>query len=438
MVKLLAGEVKGPLDQFEAVFDDGRSVAHAGLILSATLAERLGIKEAADEMIMLGEVAGAAFPGRKVMTLIHAMALGGDSIDDTDILRSGETSRVLGHRVMAPSTLGTFLRAFTFGHVRQLDRLSETVLARAWRAGACPDKDSLVIDIDSSICEVYGHQKQGASFGYTKKRGYHPLLATRAGSGEVLHARQRKGAANTARGAAHFITELCGRVRRAGASGRICLRADSGFHSKNVMDACTKADVRFSITARLTAPVNRAIATIDESAWQTIDYTEHGEAQVAETTYKSLRLVVRRTRILPREGQEELFPGWRHHAFVTDMDGPATERDEFHRHHAVCELAIRDLKEEGLAHTPSGLFAANAAWLVIASLAHNLTRWLAKLGLEIAGPVVAHTIRRRYLALPGRITRSARRTQLRLPARWPWAEDFLAALARIRAIPLRA
>ena len=438
MVQVAAGEVKGPLDRLEVCFDDEHAVANAGLVLSATLAGRLGIVEAADEMIGLGEVPGAALPGRKVMTLIHSMALGGDSIDDADVLRSGETARVLGHAVMAPSTLGTFLRAFTFGHVRQLDRLSETVLTRAWQAGAGPDADSLVIDIDSSVCEVYGYKKQGASFGYTKRRGYHPLLATRAGSGEVLHARQRKGAANTARGAAHFIAEVCGRVRRAGASGLICLRADAGFHSKNVMDACQKADVRFSITARLTAPVRTVIAAIDEEAWQAIDYTEQGEAQVAETTYKDTRLVIRRTRILPQQGQGELFPGWRHHAFVTDMDGPAIERDEFHRHHAVCELAIRDLKEEGLAHTPSGVFAENAAWLVIASLAHNLTRWVATLGLAITGPVVAATIRRRYLTLPGRITRSARLCTLRLPARWRWAHNFLAALARLRAIPLRA
>ena len=438
MVQVAAGEVKGSLDRLEVCFDDEHAVANAGLVLSATLAGRLGIVEAADEMIGLGEVPGAALPGRKVMTLIHSMALGGDSIDDADVLRSGETARVLGHAVMAPSTLGTFLRAFTFGHVRQLDRLSETVLTRAWQAGAGPDADSLVIDIDSSVCEVYGYKKQGASFGYTKRRGYHPLLATRAGSGEVLHARQRKGAANTARGAAHFIAEVCGRVRRAGASGLICLRADAGFHSKNVMDACQKADVRFSITARLTAPVRTVIAAIDEEAWQAIDYTEQGEAQVAETTYKDTRLVIRRTRILPQQGQGELFPGWRHHAFVTDMDGPAIERDEFHRHHAVCELAIRDLKEEGLAHTPSGVFAANAAWLVIASLAHNLTRWVATLGLAITGPVVAATIRRRYLTLPGRITRSARLRTLRLPARWRWAHSFLAALARLRAIPLRA
>ena len=438
MVQVAAGEVKGSLDRLEVCFDDEHAVANAGLVLSATLAGRLGIVEAADEMIGLGEVPGAALPGRKVMTLIHSMALGGDSIDDADVLRSGETARVLGHAVMAPSTLGTFLRAFTFGHVRQLDRLSETVLTRAWQAGAGPDADSLVIDIDSSVCEVYGYKKQGASFGYTKRRGYHPLLATRAGSGEVLHARQRKGAANTARGAAHFIAEVCGRVRRAGASGLICLRADAGFHSKNVMDACQKADVRFSITARLTAPVRTVIAAIDEEAWQAIDYTEQGEAQVAETTYKDTRLVIRRTRILPQQGQGELFPGWRHHAFVTDMDGPAIERDEFHRHHAVCELAIRDLKEEGLAHTPSGVFAANAAWLVIASLAHNLTRWVATLGLAITGPVVAATIRRRYLTLPGRITRSARLCTLRLPARWRWAHNFLAALARLRAIPLRA
>lgn len=438
MVQVAAGEVKGPLDRLEVCFDDEHAVANAGLVLSATLAGRLGIVEAADEMIGLGEVPGAALPGRKVMTLIHSMALGGDSIDDADVLRSGETARVLGHAVMAPSTLGTFLRAFTFGHVRQLDRLSETVLTRAWQAGAGPDADSLVIDIDSSVCEVYGYKKQGASFGYTKRRGYHPLLATRAGSGEVLHARQRKGAANTARGAAHFIAEVCGRVRRAGAAGLICLRADAGFHSKNVMDACQKADVRFSITARLTAPVRTVIAAIDEEAWQAIDYTEQGEAQVAETTYKDTRLVIRRTRILPQQGQGELFPGWRHHAFVTDMDGPAIARDEFHRHHAVCELAIRDLKEEGLAHTPSGVFAANAAWLVIASLAHNLTRWVATLGLAITGPVVAATIRRRYLTLPGRITRSARLCTLRLPARWRWAHSFLAALARLRAIPLRA
>ncbi len=438
MMQVAAGEVKGPLDRLEVCFDDEHAVANAGLVLSATLAGCLGIVEAADEMIGLGDVPGAALPGRKVMTLIHSMALGGDSIDDADVLRSGETARVLGHAVMAPSTLGTFLRAFTFGHVHQLDRLSETVLTRAWQAGAGPDSGSLVIDIDSSVCEVYGYEKQGASFGYTKRRGYHPLLATRAGSGEVLHARQRKGAANTARGAAHFIAEVCGRVRRAGASGLICLRADAGFHSKNVMDACQKADVRFSITARLTAPVRTVIAVIAEEAWQAIGYTEQGEAQVAETTYTDTRLVIRRTRILPQQGQGELFPGWRHHALVTDMDGPAIERDEFHRHHAVCELAIRDLKAEGLAHTPSGVFAANAAWLVIASLAHNLTRWVATLGLAITGPVVAATIRRRYLTLPGRITRSARLCTLRLPARWRWAHSFLAALARLRAIPLRA
>lgn len=438
MVKRLTGEGKAPLDRLEAVFDDERAVANAGLILNATLAERLGIKEAADEMIRLGEVAGAAFPGRKLMTLVHAMALGGDSIDDTDVLRSGETARVLDHKVMAPSTIGTFLRAFTFGHVRQLDRLFETILTRAWRAGAGPGEEPLVIDVDSSVCQVYGGQKQGASFGYTGVRGYHPLLATRADSGEVLHVRQRKGAANTARGANHFINELCARARRAGASGPIIIRADSGFCSKYVIGACRRHEVRFSITVGLIKAVRQAIDAIDEAAWCDIDYTRRGEAQVAEGTYKGMRLVVRRTRLITPAGQEELFPGWRHHAFVTDNEGPAIALDEFHRQHAVCELAIRDLKAEGLTHTPSGLFAANAAWLVIAALAHNLTRWVAKLGLGITGPVVAKTIRRRYLAVPGRITRTARRSQLRLPARWPWADTFLAALARLRAIPLRA
>lgn len=437
MVKLSAGERKASPDRLSAVFDDEHAVAHAGLILTATLAQRLGIHSAADEMIDLGEIAGAAFPGRKLMTLIHAMCLGGDSIDDTDILRAGDTERVLGHRVMAPSTIGTFLRAFSFGHVRQLDRLSEAVLTRAWQAGAGPGKDPLVIDIDSSVCKVYGAKKRGASYGYSGVLGYHPIFATRADTGEVLHQRQRHGRANTARGAEHFIAELCPRMRRAGAAGPIVLRADSGFYAFNVFRACRRHNVRFSVTIPLRKGVRETIGAIDEASWVDIDYTERGFAQVAEGTHKGMRLVVRRTRLSTPAGQEELFPGWRHHAFVTDMDGGCIERDVFHRHHAVCELAIRELKAEGLTHTPSGSFAANSAWLAIAAMAHNLTRWVAALGLCITGPVVAQTIRRKYLALPGRITRSARRSTLRLPERWPWAHGFIEALDRLRAIPLR-
>ena len=191
-------------DSVGVEFDDERLIANAGLVLIATLARRLGIGQLVEETVRLGERAGASRPGRKVLSLIHAIAAGADSIDDTDVLRSGATEALLGHRAMAPSTLGTFLRAFTFGHVRQLDKVLDEVLRRAWAMGAGPGAKRLVIDIDSFVGEVYGRLKQGASFGYTGVRGYHPLLATRAGTGEVLHVRTRKGAAGSGRGALRF------------------------------------------------------------------------------------------------------------------------------------------------------------------------------------------------------------------------------------------
>jgi hypothetical protein len=423
------------LETLEVVFDDRRAVANAGLVLAATLAKRLELEPLCDEVLNLGARPGAARPGRKVMTLVHAMLLGADSIDDCDLLRAGATARVLGHRVMAPSTLGTFLRGFTFGHVRQLDRLAELALTRAWAAGAGPGTEPMVIDLDSTICEVHGYKKQGAGFSHTRVRGYHPLLATRAKTGEVLHIRMRKGQANTMRGAERFVRELVGRVRRAGASGELSVRADSGFWAKRVIGALQRHQIRFSISVRTRdVRIAAAIAAIGEADWQPIDYTAGGEAQVAETVYNKLRLIVRRTRLVG--AQAELFPDWRHHAFLTDREGTAVSLDADHRQHAVCELAIRDLKAEGLAHCPSGRFFANAAWAVIAALAHNLVRWLAALGLGSTGQVVGETIRRRYLCTPGRLTRSGRRNTLRLPRDWPWATGFLAALARLRAVTL--
>lgn len=439
MVTTHAGPEKGALRALDAVavaFDDPRAVAGAGLILPATLAGRLGLEQLADAVVDLGERPGAARPGRKVMSLVHAMCAGADSIDDCDLLRAGDTERVLGHRVMAPSTLGTFLRSFTFGHVRQLDRLGEQALARAWAAGAGPADGPVVVDLDSTVVEVHGYQKQGAGFSHTRTLGLHPLLATRADTGEVLHIRLRRGRANTMRGAERFVRELIGRLRRAGARGQITLRADSGFWAAKVMAACRDHGVRFSITVRSRdVAIARTIAAIDEGAWAPIDYTTGGQAQVAEAAYGGLRLIVRRTRLVGP--QQELFPDWRHHAFLTDRAGTAAGLDADHRRHAVCELAIRDLKAEGLRHCPSGRFFANCAWVVIAALAHNLVRWVAQIGLGWSGQVVGATIRRRYLALPGRITQSGRRRMLHLPTRWPWRGAFLTALARLRAVRLR-
>jgi Transposase DDE domain group 1 len=425
------------LDRIEITFDDPRAVANAGLVMTATLADRLGIEAAVDATVDLGDRPGAARPGRKVMTLVASMVAGGDSIDDADVLRAGASQGLLPHRVMAPSTLGTFLRSFTFGHVRQLDRVAEAVLARAWSAGAGPGEKAMTIDLDSTVCEVHGYHKQGAAYGHTRVLGLHPLLATRADTGEILHVRQRKGSANTARGAARFLCELVARLHRAGAAGALTVRADSGFWSERIIGTCRRHSVAFSITVRQIPQVKAAIGAIPEGAWTPIDYTAGGEAQLAETTYKGDRLIVRRTRLLGPQAQ--LWPDWRHHAFVTDLAGDAVALDADHRRHAVIELAIRDLKEgAGLNHCPSGRFFANAAWLVLAALAHNLVRWTASLGLDIDGPVVAGTIRRRFIALPGRMTRSAGRFHLHLPSGWPWREAFLAAIRRLRELPLLA
>ena len=243
---------------------------------------------------------GAANPGRKVMTLVSAMALGADCIDDCDVLRSGQTRAVLGHEVSAPSTLGTFLRAFTFGHVRQLDRVLADSLSRAWTAGAGPGEDRLVVDVDSFVGEVYGYEKQGAGYGYTHKRGYHPIVATRAPTGEVLHIRARKGSANTSRGALRFVEELIPRVRRAGATGPKLLRADSGFWNTEdhgpVAERPAGATRSGCASSRTSRPRSRRSRRRDWLALE--DYPDGGEAQIAQTMLGRQRLIVRRTRLV--------------------------------------------------------------------------------------------------------------------------------------------
>jgi len=426
--------VHGSPDRLVVAFDDERVVANAGVLLPALLADRLGIEVLVERTVDLGERAGAANPGRKVMSLVSAMALGADCIEDCAVLRSGQTSAVLGHAVAAPSTLGTFLRAFTFGHVRQLDRVLAESLRRAWLAGAGPGEERLVVDVDSFVGEVYGADKGGAGYGYTHKLGYHPIVATRAGTGEVLHIRARKGSANTSRGALRFIEELIPRVARAGASGPKLLRADSGFWNHKIMSRLEAAGWTYSIGVRQQKHIKTAIAGIPEQDWQTLaDYPDGGEAQIAQTMLGRQRLIVRRTRLLG--AQAELWPDWRHFAFLTNRSEPLALVEAEHRQHAVVELAIRDLKDQALKHFPSGKFTANAAWTVIAALAHNLLRWTTLIGLPDTTIPTSRTLRRRLLTIPGRITRTARTVTLRMPARWPWEHQFLAAIERLRAVP---
>jgi hypothetical protein len=426
------------LDGVEVSFDDERVVSDAGIALVATLAGRLGIEGLVGRFVRLRcDRPGAANAGRKVMALIYAMLLGADSIDDCELLRAGRTRRLLGGWLPAPSTLGTFLRAFTFGHVRQLDRLLAETLTRAWRAGAGPGDGRLVVDVDSFIGEVHGYHKQGAGFGYTKQRGYHPLLASRADSGEVLHVRLRKGKANSARGVVRFADELIARVARAGANGERLLRADSAFWNRKLIARLEKAGWLYSISVRLQFWVPGAIAQIPEQAWRPLaDYPEDGQAQIAETTAGGRRLIIRRTRLIGP--QAELWPDWRYFPFITNRSEPLELVEREHRQHAVVELTIRDLKDQALAHFPSGRFNANSAWTVIACLAHNLLRWSGLIGLAGETVRAARTLRRRLLQLPGRLTRSGRQWTLHLPARWPWQHDFVRALARIRALPVAA
>jgi|SRR5947209_2034421 len=423
------------LDGVQVTFDDERVVSDAGVALVATLAGRLGIERLVGRFVCLRrDRPGAHNAGRKVMALIFAMVLGADCIDDCALLRAGRTRRLLGGWLPAPSTLGTFLRAFTFGHVRQLDRVLAETLTRAWRAGAGPGDERLVVDVDSFVGEVHGYQKQGVGFGYTKRRGYHPMLASRADSGEVLHVRLRKGQAASQRGVLRFAEELIARVARAGASGEKLFRADSAFWNNKLIARLQKAGWAYSISVRLQFWVSDAVAEIPESDWQALeDYPEDGQAQIAETIVGEKRLIVRRTRLVGR--QAELWPDWRYFPFLTNRTAALAIVEAEHRQHAVVELTIRDLKDQALAHFPSGKFNANSAWTVIACLAHNLLRWSALIGLPGETVRAARTFRRRLLQIPGRLTRSARQWTLHLPARWPWQGDFTRALARIRALP---
>ncbi len=325
--------------------------------------------------------------------------------------------------------------------------MSRELLARAWAAGAGPDDAPFTIDLDSTICKTYDLVKEGArDHGYTGQRGYHPLLAVAAGTGDVLMARLREGRANTVRGAAHFLRETVGRVHHAGATGPLTMRADRGCYAHALVKVCREMDVRYSITVRQHKSLRNLIEAIPEQDWTPIPYWMDGAADVAETTYTPfqskpdaapVRLIVRRVQPTPGS-QLALFATYSYHGCITDRDGETLELEADHRRHAEIENAIRDLKYGvGLNHLPSGRFPANAAWLAVQLLAHNLARWTARLGLG-EQLVTTKTLRRRFFSLAGRLTRSARRLTLHLPQRWPWETQFSGALTRLRALPFPA
>ena len=437
------GSVAGGVDGVVVRFDEGCLVADAGLLLAGTVIARLGLEALIDEVVVPPEAGRGS--GAKALSLVASMLVGGSFIDDADRLRAGSAQAVLPFAVVAPSTLGTWMGSFTFGHVRQFDRAHELALGRAWSVGAAPDVAEMTVDLDSTVCEVHGKAKHRAAYGHTAVLGYHPLVAVRDDAGEVIHTPMRSGASQ--RGHVRFAAETLARLARLVPGSAVTVRADAGFFSYDMIDKLEAHDARWSITVPRNAKVKAAIDGVDEAAWKRVAYSAGGEAQAAETTIttgprspssepRTLRLVVRRTRLTGP--QNTLWPNWRHHCFVTNRANSTEAADAYHRAHARVELTIKDLKDNGLAHCPSGRFSANGAWLACAALAHNLTRWTTRLG-HTQHPqklTVAATTRRKLLTIPARLVNHSRRHILRLPANWPWATHFTTALRHLPNLPL--
>ncbi len=469
-----------------AVFDDPNLVSAAGLVPALALAESAGLRDLADEHLSVPTDKGAN-AGLKVTSLVGGMVAGADSIDDMALLRHGGMGRLFA-RAYAPSTLGSFLRAFTFGHVRQLDAVaSRFLIALAGLTGllgapAAPaaddagdtdtdtevDRGYALVDVDDTIIEVHGYAKQGAGFGYSGVRGLNALLATltTATSAPVIVAqRLRKGSTGSPRGAKRLVGDAVRTARRLlGKPHPVLVRMDSAFYGRGPVHAAIARGAAVSVTVRMDKRVKAAIAAIGDDAWTTIEYTDAvfdeasqrwiSRAEVAEIDFTAFaaqkktdhvpgRLVVRRIPDFNAEknkaaGQDTLFDTWRFHAFFTTTDADVLDTvaaDKIHRHHAVIEQVHADLKSSALAHLPSGVFTANAAWLVLAVIAFNLTRAAASLTDPQLAKATTATLRRKLIIVPARVATSARRITLHLPRAWPWEAAWTALLDRVNDPP---
>jgi hypothetical protein len=458
-------------------FDDPNLVSAGGLVPMLALAESAGLRDLADEHLTVPTDKGAN-AGLKVASLVGGMVAGADSIDDMALLRHGGMGRVFA-RAYAPSTLGSFLRAFAFGHVRQLDAVASRFLAALARltallgdparAGAAGDDGYALLDVDDTIVEVHGHAKQGAGFGYSGVRGLNALLATltTATTAPVIVAqRLRKGSAGSPRGAKRLVADAVKTARRLlGRSQLVLVRMDSAFYGRGPVHAALAGGAAVSVTVRMDKAVKKSIAAIAQDAWTTIEYTDAvfdqasgrwiSRAEVAEAPFTAFaaqkradhvpgRLVVRRIPDFNAEknkaaGQDTLFHVWRFHAFFTTTDPEVLDTvaaDKTHRQHAVIEQVHSDLKNSALAHLPSGVFTANAAWLVLAVIAFNLTRAAASLTDPQIAKATTATIRRKLITVPARVATSARRTTLHLPQAWPWQTAWTALFDRVSDPPL--
>jgi Transposase DDE domain group 1 len=435
-------------------FDDPNLVSSAGLVPVLALARRCGLHETAGAALTVPNPNAAI----KVAAVVAGMVAGADSIEDLDRLRHGGMSRLFTG-IRAPSTLGTFLRSFTFGHVRQLDKVATQLLVNL--AGHTPllrDAGRIcLVDVDDTVKPTYGYAKQGAGYGYTHVKGLNALigtLSTPTSAPVIAATRLRKGSTSSPRGAASFVASTLAVAKRCGATGLVLARMDSAFYTADVVAAIGRAGARFSITARQTASVKAAIGTIAEQAWTPIHYPNAifddqagrwvSDAEVAETPYTGFtsrgmgravtaRLIVRRVKLLPPAGADQpaLVEGYRYHAVFTDSALTMLQAETCHRGHAIVEQVIADLKNGPLAHLPSGRFAANAAWLALAGMAHNLTRAAGVLASVFHATARPATIRDHLINLPARIATSARRLTLHLPTGWRWEHPWRAVIAAI-------
>jgi hypothetical protein len=442
-------------------FDEDNLVSFAGLVPVLGLAEKAGPSELIEGKVALGSnrVRSAGVnPAGKITSIIAGMAAGADCIDDLDVIRSGGMAKVFGE-VYAAGTLGQFLREFTGGHVAQLASVVRAHLVNLIaHADLLPGREERAfIDIDSLLRPVYGHAKEGASYGHAKiagrallRKGLSPLvttISTPTGAPVIGGIRLRAGRAGSGKGGASMVREAIILARAAGVTGEILVRGDCAYGNAALVGACRKQDARFSVVLTKNPAVAAAIATIPADAWVPVRYPGAvrdpdtgewiSEAEVAETAFTAFastktpvtaRLIVRRVRDRAKPSalgeNGELFPVWRHHPFLTDSTEPAPEADITHRRHAIIETVFADLIDGPIAHLPSGRFPANAAWAICAAMNHNLLRAAGTLAGGKHAVARGATLRRRIVATPARVALPQRRPVLHLPTHWPWARPW--------------
>ena len=439
------------------MFDDDNLVSCAGLVPVMALAEQTGLAELLAEKVRIVESrikSGAANPAPKLVTLIAGMCAGTDSIDDVDVVRSGGM-KTLFDGVYAPSTIGTFLREFSFGHARQLESVLGTFLsALCGRVDLLPGADvRAFIDIDSLLRPVYGHTKQGASYGHTKiagkqvlRKGLSPLvttIGTDTAAPVIAGMRLRAGRTGSGKGAGRMVAQAITTARAVGVSGSLLVRGDAAYGTRAVVGACRRAGAQFSLVLTKNAAVQKAIEAIEDDAWTPVAYPGAvrdpdtgawiSDAEVAETTYTAFastpnpitaRLIVRRVK--DARYPDALFQVWRYHPFFTNSTEPVADAVVSHRRHAIIETTFADMIDGRLAHMPSGHFGANSAWVLCAVIAHNLMRAAATLTGARHAAARGASLRRKIINVPARLARPQRKPILHLPSHWPWAQAWLA------------